>query len=227
MQKPALVALRDRREAVIQILSDAFAGDLVDLDGFEARIGLAHQATSLAALDELVADIEPPPAGSVSKALTVLEPDPALESHRPARRRHLVVFSNLERGGSWIVPRELVTVGWFGNIILDFRHARLPAGATSLRVRAVFSNIEIIVPPQLAVECDGSSVFGSFADHAAAVADPDRPVLRIQGTAIFGNVEVSTRLPGESERQARKRRRGEERALKSGARGALPPARGE
>src|SRR6266545_3497282 len=224
MEKPALVALRDRREAVIQILSDGFANDLLDLDTFESRTGLAHQATSVAALNELVADLEPLPPGAVVTALARLEADPALEPQRPARRRHLVVFSNLERRGGWLVPRELAAVSVFGNVVLDFREARFAPGTTALRVRAVFGNVEIIVPPQLAVECDGSSVFGSFADHAAAVADPDRAVLRVEGSAVFGNVEVSTRLPGESERQARKRRRGEERALAEARRAALPPA---
>jgi hypothetical protein len=224
MTKPALVALRDRREQVIQRLSDAFANDLLDLDRFEARTALAHQATTLAALDELVADVEPLPPGSVQTALVPLGQAGAIEAERPARRRHLVVFSNLERRGSWVVPRELKATGWFGNLVLDFREARFPSGAVTLQVRAVFSNIEIIVPPQLAVECDGSSVFGSFAADASAVADPDRPVLRIEGTAVFGNVEVSTRLPGESERQARKRRKSESRAL-ADARAALPPGR--
>jgi hypothetical protein len=220
MTKPALVALRDRREQVIQRLSDAFANDLLDLDSFEARTGLAHQATSVAGLDDLIADLEPLPPGAVQTALVPLGGDGALEAQRPSRRRHLVVFSNLERRGSWAVPRELEATGWFGNLVLDFREARFPPGTVTLQVRAVFSNVEIIVPPQLAVECDGSSVFGSFAADAAAVPDPDRPLLRIEGTAVFGNVEVSTRLPGESERQARKRRKIERRAL-----AALPPGR--
>jgi hypothetical protein len=225
MNKPTLLALRDRRDEVIQRLSDSFAGDVLDLDTFENRTGLAHQATTLAELDELVADLEPLPPGSQRAALVKLQADPALDLHRPAHRRHLVVFSNLERRGNWVVPHELRTVSVFGNAELDFRQASFSSGTTSLRVHAVFGNISIIVPPNLAVECDGSSVFGSFADDASAVADPDRPTLRIQGAAVFGNVEVTTRLPGESERQARKRRKQEQRELERTARAALPPGR--
>jgi len=208
MDKPALVALRDRRESVIQILSDGFATDLLDLATFESRTQLAHQANNLAELDPLVADLP-----QSSTALVPYQADPLVE--RPERKSQLVVFANRERHGAWIVPRELRTTSVFGNAILDFRAARLGAGVTVLRVNAVFGNVEIIVPPQLAVESDGHAVFGNFEDCAGAIADPERPILRIEGTAVFGNVEISVRLPGESEREARKRQRNAENAPKA------------
>jgi hypothetical protein len=54
------------------------------------------------------------------------------------------------------------------------------------------------------------------------VADPDRPILRVRGSAIFGNVEVQTRLPGETERDAHRRRRRERKELEARRRGELP-----
>ena len=66
-------------------------------------------------------------------------------------------------------------------------------------------------------------VFGNVESHGGgAVADPGRPVVRIHGTAIFGNVEVHTRLPGESEHDARKRKRRERKQLAAANRLALP-----
>jgi hypothetical protein len=49
-------------------------------------------------------------------------------------------------------------------------------------------------------------------DRVPAQPDPDRPLLRITGLALMGAVSVETRLPGESARQARKRRRRERHA---------------
>jgi len=37
--------------------------------------------------------------------------------------------------------------------------------------------------------------------------DPDTPFLRIKGLCIMGGVEVSIRLPGETPREAKRRRR--------------------
>src|SRR5438067_1971754 len=77
------------------------------------------------------------------------------------------------------------------------------APPVSTALRAVFGNIEITVPPHLAVEADGNGIFGNF-DHVDRVArqpSRDMPVLRIKGSSIFGNVEITMRLPKESARR--------------------------
>jgi hypothetical protein len=77
---------------------------------------------------------------------------------------------------------------------------------TELDARVLFGNLEIIVPPQLAVDCEGSSFLGNIESHSSvAVPDPERPVLRIRGSATLGNIEVHTWLPGETERSWQKR----------------------
>jgi hypothetical protein len=218
-----LVALRDRREAVIQVLSDSFANDLLDVDSFEERLARAHQATTVAALDALVADLSPLPAGATkTTALVKIDND---VRERPERRRTLALFGSVERRSGWVVPRHLESVSVFGATVLDFREASFAAGVTEVAVRVVFGALEVIVPPQLTVECEGVGVFGSFAHQGGAVADPERPVLRILGSAVFGSVEIETRLPGESSGDARRRRRRERKALRHARRLELPPHR--
>jgi hypothetical protein len=97
--------------------------------------------------------------------------------------------------------------------VLDFREARFPAGTVDLEVRVVMSSVEIIVPPGLAVETSGLAIMGSFddVDRAPALPDPEAPMLRIHGMALMGSVEVKMRLPGETDRQHRKRQRQESR----------------
>jgi len=75
-------------------------------------------------------------------------------------------------------------------------------------------------------ELDVSSFMGSVEARHRAPAEPDpaRPLLRVTGSVVMGNVEVYTRLPGESqfgawwrERRERKQlRRAERRALRAG-----------
>jgi hypothetical protein len=71
--------------------------------------------------------------------------------------------------------------------------------------------INIVVPPGLAVQMHGSAIMGGFADinRAPANPDPDTPLLRVRGLTMMGGVNVDMRLPGESERGARKRQRRE------------------
>ncbi len=61
----------------------------------------------------------------------------------------------------------------------------------------------------MAVEVDGMAVLGGFEYNSDAPlrSDPDLPTLRIRGLAVLGGVNIEVRLPGETARQAKKRRR--------------------
>ena len=108
-----------------------------------------------------------------------------------------------------------------GGANLDLREARFPPGVIDIEVTAVMGGINIVVPPGLAVQMHGSAIFGGFADinRAPANPDPDAPLLRVHGLTMMGGVNVEMRLPGESERGAR--RRGAARAARRAA-GAAP-----
>jgi predicted membrane protein len=64
---------------------------------------------------------------------------------------------------------------------LDFREARMPPGVTEVNILAVMGNVEILVPPELAVETHGFGLMGHFEglDQAGGDTDPDAPRLVI------------------------------------------------
>src|SRR5262245_1483584 len=95
-----LVALRDRRDEVFQVLTDSFANDLIDVDEFDERLARAHQALKVAELDALVADLAPLPPEARRAPLVKL--DVGSVPDRP--RSVAAVFSNIERSGTWQVP---------------------------------------------------------------------------------------------------------------------------
>jgi hypothetical protein len=202
----SLIALRDRREAAIQRLSDGFVSDLLPVESFEERLARVHAATTLAQIEVVVADLQPLPAGTTSTALAPLAVNPGLAVTTTRLR---ALLGNVERGGGWVVPARLEVRVTFGNAELDFREARFTAPVTELDAGVFCGNLEILVPPQLAVDCEGSSVLGNVENNGTgAVGDPERPLLRIRGRAVLGNIEVHTRLPGESAQQwARRHRR--------------------
>jgi hypothetical protein len=207
----SLIALRDRRDKAIQQLTDGFVADLLTVEAFEERLSRVHAASSLAQLEAVVADLAPLPPGAASTALVPLTVNPVLA---PTTKRIRSLFGNVERRGGWVVPARMEVKATFANVELDFRDARFTAAVIELDARVVFGNLEIIVPPQLAVDCEGSSVLGNIESQGSvAIADPDRPVLRIRGYAVLGNIEVHTRLPGESARSWAKRRAREARGL--------------
>jgi hypothetical protein len=217
--KPALVALVRRREQVIDWLSQAFADDQLGLEEYEERVTLAHRAGGLDELDKLVADLAPQPeAAPATEALAV--PEKATVDIRPRadKKTFVAIFSGVRRRGGWRPARRTRVLAMFGGAEIDFRDVVLPPGITELHISAMFGGVQIIVPPSLAVECDGWAIMGGFEDldRAPRTPEPDAPLLRISGFCFMGGFSIETRLPGESERQARKRRRRERRELRRG-----------
>jgi hypothetical protein len=203
----SLVAVRDRREQVIARLSQCFAEDVLEVEELERRMDLAYAAKTIAELDALVADLAPSSSTALVPAGLVAVDDPT----RAEAKKLRVVFGNLERKNHWVVPKELRLRVWFGNAELDFREASLQAGVTTIEVGVSFGNLEIVLPPGLAIDVDVSSIAGNVEERhrVPRELDPGRPMLRITGAVRFGNLEISTRLPGETERDARRRERGE------------------
>lgn len=212
----SLVALRDRREQVISRLSDGYARDLFDVDELERRLDLAHGARSVAELDQLVSDLGEPAPGAASTALVIPGPTAIEDPERSDAKRLRVIMSAVERKGRWLVPRRLELRVFWGNAELDFRDASLGPGTTTIDVGVLMGNLEVILPPSLGIDVDVSTLAGNVTERHRVPpdADPARPQLRITGTVRFGNLEITTRLPGETARDASRRERRERKRLR-------------
>ncbi len=219
----SLVALRDRREQVITRLSESYAQDVFDVDELERRLDLAHGARSVADLDALIADVAP--VASPSTALVIAGPSAIDDPNRLDTKKQRVVLSSIERRGRWAVPRNLELRVLWGNAELDFRDASLGAGVTTIHVRVFMGNVEVVLPPNLGIDVDVSSFAGTVTERHRVPpdADPARPLVRIVGTVRFGNLEITTRLPGESARDAFRREKRERKQLRKSSK-ALPPS---
>lgn len=199
----SVLGIAQRRESVVEALTQHYAQDHLDTTSFEQRLDRVYAAKSLEDLEGVLSDL---PALS----------DPALPARGLARpeeiraRQHILAFlGGATRKGGWTPARRVDAVALMGGLELDFREARFAPGATELNVIAIMGGVEILVPPDINVECDGIGLLGGFEAVDNRVARPDHPTLRISGLALMGGVEVSIRLPGESAKEARKRLRGE------------------
>lgn len=133
----------------------------------------------------------------------------------------------VRRTGPWTVPQQLDVHLLWADAELDFREAKLPPGVTTIEVTVTMASLAIVVPPGLPVDVQVVPFAGNVETHPTSlVADPTAPPaaldedhpyrsaptrdeaspsLLIIGNVRFANVEVTTRLPGESARAARRR----------------------
>lgn len=208
----APVPLELHRTRVIDILCKQMAGDAITMEEFERRVEEAHRATSLAALDDVIRDLTQATAPAPEPALR----QPVEPVHRRKSELMAAIMGGVTRRGPWTPARLTRIVALMGGAELDFREAEIGSGITEVSVAAIMGGVEIIVPPGLAVECNGIGIMGGFEHHASGARRPDdtTPLLRINGVALMGGVEVHVRLPGESAAAARRRKREEQKALR-------------
>src|ERR1700679_1683544 len=111
-----LIALRDSREQAVAQLSDAFAHDLIEVDEFERRLTLAHRASSVSEITQLVSDLAAP---TPATALALVSPAPGVLASHSDGRSLMAIFGGVERSGRWTPPRRLRALALMGGMILD------------------------------------------------------------------------------------------------------------
>ena len=207
--KGNLVHLEAARTQAIELLASSYAGGLFEIEEYERRVELAQSAETVAALEELTRDVRTDDTALVPAAADTT----ALAVAAPESGNVLSVFGGTSRKGAWVVPRKLKVWSIFGGSDIDFREAQLAPGVTEVKLFAVMGGTDVIVPPGMHVQVDGQGIMGGFDDNTGTPTpmDPNKPSLRITGVAIMGGIGVTERYPGESGRQARKRRKKERR----------------
>ena len=200
---PQKRAFREVRDQTIEKLVVSFSTDELGLDAFEERVNSAYEATSAEALNALIADLSS--ATIPRDAIRVRVPDVTAQTSSsaalaPIEKKKVfarAVLGNVERRGTFPVANDSHASAVLGNLLLDFRNVALPKGVTRIHVRAVMGNVEILVPADLRVECEGSGILGNFENATRTPADqgPDAPVLQIVGTAVLGNIELHAKPP--------------------------------
>ena len=196
-EHPKHAALRSARDQTIERLTNAFTRDELGLEEFEERLNRAYAVSVVADLEPLVSDLSPESAALATELIRAASTSLAAVERPTSGQRAVAILGSVERRGHWAVPRSSGALAVLGSVVIDLRDVTLAPGVTTLEVSSVLGSIEILVPPNLAVECQGSSILGSFEgiQRVPPDRDPDLPVLRVQGRAVLGSIEVSTRLP--------------------------------
>jgi hypothetical protein len=210
---PPAVPLESRREQTIAALCEHFSKDNLTLEEFEQRLDAAHRVQTMPELLGLLQDL---PAMAPTTTPTP-SPLPTIRTHAREQQHFIAVMGGVEKRGQWQPAQKTWCYAFMGGVGLDFRDALLPPGETEVTIIAIMGGAEIIVPPELRVDCDGIAIMGGF-DHADETRskDPNAPVLKINGLALMGGVEITVRKSGESAADARRRRRDEKRQLRRG-----------
>jgi hypothetical protein len=178
------------RDRIADILREALAEGRLDADEHAERIDGVYRAKTLGELEPLVRDL--PGAGTPRPAAAGFAPGrPAPGTIPAAPSENLVaVFSATTRRGRWRVGRRTHAYAVFGNIEIDLSEAIFEHPQVYIRAVSVFGNVEIRVPENVSLRGSGGGVLGNFEVDTLDAADPEAPVVHVDGVAVLGNIEA-------------------------------------
>lgn len=181
---PVVRASDADRDAVVSRLQTALGEGRLDLDEFGQRASAAYDATTLAELEAVVADL---PSDARPPVEIVGSRAPEIVS---------TVFGDVRlAGGS--VPQRVSTV--FGDVRVDLRGLRSDADRVDLHASTVFGDVEVIVAEGVDAELQGRTVLGDRRTELAAVPRvAGTPRVVVHARAVFGDLRLRSLAPGDS-----------------------------
>ncbi len=128
--------------------------------------------------------------------------------HRHDGRATTAIMGGIERKVTWNLENASY-LAFMGGIHLDMRQAIIPDQTTTINVTTFMGGVDIVVPPDLAVVCEGTAVLGGvdfFGRGSGGIVGGLRAeqgdikgekVLRINCFAALGGINVKMAAIGE------------------------------
>lgn len=168
------------RERAADALQRACGEGRLTLEEFTVRVGAVWAADTGQELERATAGIAVTPVVGAG----------------PPVGKLVAVFSENKRRGRWRLGNRLRTVTVFGSTLIDLRELETSAEVLEIDGRCVFGELKVIVPEGVEVELSGATVFASRQMRLAPVPRlPGTPLVRIQVSAVFADVQVRSEGP--------------------------------
>lgn len=174
------------RDATVDLLREAAGEGRLTLEELSDRVEAAVKAVTRSDLMLLTGDLST--GGTVGVAT------------QPADVRG---WGDVRRSGPWTVPAENSFRTWLGHIKLDLRDAQISATETHIHARALFGDINLIVPDGIAVELRARTRLGRTTLCVESGVPGSRRIVLTGGT-FSGSINV--RHPRLWEKARRRRR---------------------
>jgi len=181
-----------REETVDQLIMNYGHGKL-SREAFERRLDEALDTKSHERLLELTSDLDLKADRQYTaqkKAELGIRVDPSAAYRTDEVDTVINIFAGNDRRGVWDVPRAIRLINVFGGSELDFTDARFTAETTYVTVFCLFGGVNIRVRDGMRTISKALAIFGGVNNRGGTTADPNAPMLVIEGLCLFGGVDI-------------------------------------
>jgi hypothetical protein len=175
------------RDRIADILREALAEGRLDAEEHSERIDAVYRAKTVGELEPIVRDL--PAAGRRPGSAAARAYGESGDPGGPAENL-VAVFSSSTRKGRWRVGRRTNAFSLFGSIEIDLTEALYGQRLSVINATSIFGNVEVRVPENISLRGSGTGIFGNFEVVTLEAADPEAPVVVVNGYTVFGNVEA-------------------------------------
>jgi len=171
--------VEERRDRVVAALGEAFSQGQLSQADYESRVVRAENAVTINELTSAISDLAHQP----SRKVAVPDED---------SKDVFVLMSSRSLKGDWPVPRSVSPFVVMGDCHIDFSRVDIPEGGVHINATAIMGSIKISVPQRFAVQSNVSPIMGSYHEDEVLSTrrGEERPVIRISGAAIMGDIRV-------------------------------------
>jgi hypothetical protein len=194
------------RERVAQLLHTALAEGRLTVAELQERLDIVYASKTLGELEPVTRDlpghtdlVPRPPSAPVPLTKNLPVTGDARVGGTPTSSVAFALMSGATRKGPWVIPVQFSAVALMGGVDLDLTQALFAEREVTITAVAIMGGVDIVVPDGITVIVSGIGFMGAFEDNAQVQGPPGGPVVRINGVALMGGVDV----------HRRKRRRGE------------------
>lgn len=178
------------RDRIADILREALAEGRLTADEHVERVEGVLAAKTVGELEVFIRDL---PAAHEHRAAPAYAP----AANRPTDALPadpddtvVAVFSAAVRKGRWRAGRRIHAYAVFGSVEIDLSEAIFEYRQVVIKAISVFGNVEVRVPENVSLRGTGGGVLGNFEVDTLDSAEPDAPVVYVDGWAVLGNIEA-------------------------------------
>ena len=168
----------EREHAIAELREHLLSGRLT-LEEFSERVGAAYAARTGRELVPVTRDL-PAAAPSSSSA----------PSRRKPMRFTAGLFAHIIRRGRLRLRKRTFALSVFADLDLDLREAQIETPMTTVRVFALFGNVDVYVPEGVDTDVGGVTVVGHRVEWGRDAAESEAPLVRVRVFGLFGTVDV-------------------------------------